>query len=72
MTELLQKAIDMASKLPLQDQETLAAMWIEEMESEAKWHQLFVQSHEVLEELASEALEDFKTGKTEPMGWDKL
>ena len=72
MTELLRKAMDMASKLPLHEQETLAAMWIEEMESEAKWNQLFTQSHDVLEQLANEALEDFKAGKTESMGWDKL
>ena len=72
MTELLEKAIDMASKLPPTDQQALAAMWIQEMEDDQRWSKLIAQSTDVLGRIADEALEDFQAGRTDEMGWDKL
>ena len=65
MTALLQKAFGMASKLPSYEQECLASRWIDELESDQRWEQLFRDSEDVLEYLADEALKDLENGMTE-------
>jgi len=72
MTALLQKAFDMASKLPSYEQERLASRWIDKLESDQRWEQLFHDSCDVLEYLADEALKDLENGMTEETDWNKL
>ena len=68
MTHGLMSAVAQAEKLPPAEQDVLAAILIEEIESEQRWSQSFARSeHMLLEALAAEALAEFKAGKAEPL-----
>jgi len=58
MTRLLQKAFEVASKLPALEQNILARTVLDEIESEKKWDDLFAESEDVLAQLATEALRE--------------
>ena len=65
MTHALMSAVARAEKLPDAEQDVLAAILLEEIDSEARWSQSFSRSEHVLEALAVEALAELKAGKTE-------
>ena len=67
MTELLQKALEEALKLSPDQQDTLAAILLEEMKSEQRWAEAFAKSQDQLGKLADEAIEEFEAGKTQPL-----
>ncbi|WP_297902547.1 hypothetical protein [Metallibacterium sp.] len=67
MTQALTSAVAEATKLPPDEQDILAAILLEEIASEQRWSRLFAKSGYVLEALATEALADFKAGKTQPL-----
>ena len=67
MTHALVAAIAQAEKLPPEEQDVLAAILVEEIASEQRWSQSFARSQHVLEALATEALAEFKAGKTRPL-----
>ena len=67
MTQALSSAVAEAAKLPPDEQDVLAAILLEEIPSEQRWSQSFTNSQDVLESLASEALAEFKAGKTKPL-----
>ena len=71
MTTLLEKAFNMASKLPQPEQDKLDYRWIAEIESEQRGEELFSKSQGVLDKLADEALENLEKGRTEQVDWDK-
>jgi len=56
MTKLLKKAFDEASKLPEKEQDALARILLEELASERRWDALFAGSHDLLGQLADEAV----------------
>lgn len=64
MTKLLEKAFDAVSKLPEQEQDAIAAWILEEIASEKRWEELFAKSPQVLEQLADEALTEFRARQT--------
>jgi hypothetical protein len=64
MTPLLEQAFAEAAKLPVQEQEALAAWLMEELQSDCRWKQLLASSPDVLEQLADEALAEFRAGHT--------
>lgn len=66
MTKLLAKAIDAVSKLPEKEQDTIAAIVLEELTDEERWRQSFASSQEQLSELAREALAEYHSGRTKP------
>ena len=66
MTQALSSAIAEAKKLPPAEQDVLAIL-LEEIASEQRWAQSFAKSERVLESLASEALAEFRAGKTKPL-----
>ena len=68
MTKLLKKAFDEASKLPEKEQDALARMLLEELASERRWDELFAGSHDLLGQLADEALAEHCAGRTEQPG----
>lgn len=72
MTSLLQKAFDKASQLPADTQDELAKQLLEDLESEQRWASAFDSSTDKLGKLAKEALKEYKSGKTKPMGFDDL
>ena len=67
MTQALSSAVAVATKLPPAEQDALAAILLEEIASEQRWSQSFANSERVLESLASEALAEFRAGKTKPL-----
>jgi len=71
-TELLEKAFAEASKLSEQEQEALAAWILEELASEQRWQDAFVDSGDVLAQLAYEALVEHREGRTRELDPDRL
>jgi hypothetical protein len=72
MTKLLEKAFQEASTLSEEDQDTLAALLLEEMADEARWDKAFAESPDLLEKLGDEALAEIRAGKTLPLDPDRL
>ena len=72
MTSMLEKAFSEAAKLPDVEQNALARWVLDEIESDRKWDTLFAESEDTLAQLASEALEEEKQGKTTSLDADKL
>lgn len=66
MTELLKKALDRVSKLPEGEQDAIAAIVLEELESEQRWAAAFAKSQDRLAKLADTALDEAEQGKTRP------
>lgn len=58
MTNLLDKAISEAAKLPEREKDALAAILLEEIASERRWSKSFANSQDALARLAEEALSD--------------
>ena len=71
MTKLLKQILEQASRLPEAEQDSLAAILIEEMADEERWAKAFERSQGALEKLAQEALEEFRRGETTPLEFDK-
>lgn len=67
MTKLLEKAIEAVQRLPDAEQDALAAIVLQEIESERHWTELFDKSQDALARLAAEALEEHDAGKTRPL-----
>jgi len=67
MTQALSAAVASAAKLPDEEQNVLAAIMLEEMESEQRWSDLFAGSQNLLEQMASEAIQDFQAGRVQPI-----
>jgi hypothetical protein len=72
MTKLLEEAIERVSHLPDREQDALAALLLEELESEARWQKSFAQSADKLAALANEARAEYRAGKTKPLDPDQL
>ena len=71
MTELLERAFTEASKLPVKEQNAMAALLLEELASEQRWEAAFASSAQPLAEMARAALREFEAGKTRPMDADR-
>ncbi len=66
MTELLKTAMEKVSTLPEGEQDAIAALVLEELESEQRWAKAFASSQGKLAKLAKAALEEAKKGTTTP------
>jgi hypothetical protein len=69
MTEMLKKAFERLSVLPIEDQEAIAQRILDEIDDELRWQKSFEESSELLERLADEAREEHRQGKTLPGDW---
>ena len=67
MTDLLEKALGEVKKLPLSEQDAVAAILLQEMAAEQRWSDSFAKSQDALEKLAQEALAEHRAGQTKPM-----
>ena len=72
MTASLEKAFAEASKLSEEEQDALAVWIIKEIKSERRWIKAFSDSHNILERLAEEALEEHHRGETKLLNPEKL
>ncbi len=70
MTKLLEKAFEVASKLPPTDQDAVAVLMLDEIASERRWDEAFAKSQDVLSSLAKEALAAYSGGNTTPLNRD--
>jgi len=58
MTARLEEALRRARNLPPEEQDRIAALILEEIESEARWEQLFSRSEAKLEQMAEDARQE--------------
>jgi len=72
MTQSLEAAFAKASQLPEEEQETLAALILAEIESEQRWDGAFAKSQDRLAELADQALAEHRAGRTRRLDPDDL
>ncbi len=72
MTNLLEKAFQEAAKLPESEQDELAKWLLDEMSSEKRWDEAFSASADRLADLAKEALDEHRRGRTDPLEPHKL
>jgi hypothetical protein len=67
MGQLLQRAVEEASKLPEAEQEAVGAWLLAELESERRWDDLFAKSRDMLLEMAADAIREDEAGLTQPL-----
>lgn len=74
MTELLQKAFEEASKLSAEEQDAIAASLLEDLAAEATWDRTLAmpESSALLRDLAGEARNEYRSGKTKELDPDGL
>lgn len=72
MTELLKKAFQQAETLSGDEQDAFARWLLEELASEKCWSQAFAGSQDRLKNLANDALEEHRAGRTEPLDPNRL
>lgn len=67
MTAIMQQVFDKASILSETEQNQLARIFLEEIESEQKWEALFARSESLLEKMTNEAVLEYKSKATKPL-----
>jgi hypothetical protein len=72
VTRLLKKAFDQASELPPEEQDAVGRWLLEELALEKRWDNAFRASADRLKELAEEALQEAREGRTEELDPDRL
>jgi hypothetical protein len=68
----LEHAFLEAAKLSPSEQDALADLILQELASESRWSEAFGRSQDKLEQLADEALNEHRAGKTHPLDPDHL
>ncbi len=72
MTQLLEKAFAEAAKLSQEEQDAFANLMLEELRAEERWNESFARSQDQLAQLAAEALQEHRAGKTKLLNPDEL
>lgn len=74
MSQLMEQAIQKARQLPESEQEALASIMLQEIESERRWDELFArpESADLLSRMADQALADARAGRAKPLNPDEL
>jgi hypothetical protein len=72
VTKLLSEAWAKLQELDDSEQDRLALMILEDIDSERRWDELFAKSEDMLEQWADEALADYHAGRTRPLIPDEL
>ena len=65
MTKLLEQAIAKATSLPESEQDAIARLLMDEIDSERRWDEQFARSPEKLKKLADEAWAEHEAGHSE-------
>ncbi len=73
MTQALENVIAMIRRQPEADREALAALMLQEMESDRRWDELFArpESQTLLERMADQAIAEIKAGRSRRLGRGK-
>jgi hypothetical protein len=72
MTQLLERAIGEAQKLPPSDQDAIAALILEELADDRRWDDAFAASQDRLSKLAAKVKGDIASGRVRDIGIDEL
>ena len=72
MTQLLQQALDAVQKLPPAEQDTIAALILDELADEQQWDAAFARSEDQLAALAEKVRADVAAGRVRNQGIDEL
>jgi hypothetical protein len=64
MTDLLERAIAQLQNVPIDRQDAIATLILEELEAEQAWDASFARSPDLLAQLAAEAMAEHHAGKT--------
>lgn len=72
MTELLERAIARLKILPVDKQDAIATLILEELEDDQQWDEAFARSPDLLAKLAAEAMEEHYAGKTQTLDPETL
>ena len=72
MTQLLEQAFAEAARLPEDEQDSFAALMLEELASERRWDEAFAHSQKQLGQLAADALAEHRAGRTKLLNADEL
>ena len=72
MTKLLKKAFSKASRLPDEEQNTLAKRVLAEINAEHRWDKLFTSTQDGLAKLAEDTLAKHHSGETKRFNVDDL
>ena len=67
MTQLLEKAISKAHSLSIHEQDVLASIILDEIDSEENWATSFAKSQDLLSTMAAEAIVEHTAGKTKSL-----
>ena len=67
MTVLLECAIARLQNLPKSEQDAIAAIILEEIEDDLRWHESFSRSPNLLAKLAASAMVEYRAGKTQEL-----
>jgi hypothetical protein len=74
MSELMEQAIQKVKQLPEQDQESIASIILQEIESEQRWQELFArpESADLLSRMADKALAEARAGRARKLDVNEL
>jgi len=74
MTEAFKSIVDHVASLPDEEQDFVAAIIQDELDSNERWEKLFAhpKSEELLEKLAAKAIADDDAGLTTPLDLDSM
>ncbi|MFO0849986.1 MAG: hypothetical protein U0871_15750 [Gemmataceae bacterium] len=72
MSQLLDRAVAEARKLPDAEQDAIAALILEEIEDDHRWEEAFARSPGKLAALAARAAEQVRNGQVRSAGFDDL
>lgn len=72
MTQLLERAFQEVARLPIEQQDEIAAWLRAELEADTRWDQLFADSQDILAQLADEALAEHRAGRTKALDPEEL
>jgi hypothetical protein len=74
MSQLMEQAIEKVRQLPEQDQESIASIILQEIESDHRWEELFArpESADLLSRMADEAMAEARAGHARKLDVSEL
>jgi hypothetical protein len=72
MTPLLERALEEVTHLPVEDQDAIASLILDELADERRWDEAFARSQAQLEKLAAKVREDIREGRVKDTPVEEL